>query len=72
MFRQSSPGTQADTETVIRQALGRSRGSKEAGRRSGGGGGMMSLWRGGRGLERRAWGSACHPYPGPLKKIKAD
>lgn len=30
LFRQSSPGTHADTETVIRQALGRSRGSEEA------------------------------------------
>lgn len=29
MFRQSSPGTHANTETVIRQAPGRSRGSAE-------------------------------------------
>lgn len=36
LFRQSSPGTHADTETVIRQVLGKSRGSKKAGRRSSG------------------------------------
>lgn len=59
MFRQSSPGANTDTGTVIRQALGRSRGSKEAERRGSGGSkersrGADECVDGGRGLRKES------------------